>query len=234
MIHARLLAASSLVDHELILECYHPSDKWSTPGLPCKSLGTYGLPRSDGLVVTIQADASSAESLHKLVGLYSHFRPQEAEQVRRTRRRHPAGDVPGHPNTSSSQDHFDTLQTPSQDVYLDSHELFSQLCTVANLVKVGPRAGLYLSCVPIGDGVIRVFRSWLKDHAVSAQSIVRRERSDVLEHRMLWLDSGKNVGVRLRVIEKENLAGPILLGVGEDPSVSYTLEYEGKTLTSLP
>jgi hypothetical protein len=40
-----------------------------------------------------------------------------------------------------------------QNVYLESHELFSQLQSVANVVKVGPKKDLFLSCVNDWGGV---------------------------------------------------------------------------------
>ena len=44
---------------------------------------------------------------------------------------------------------------------LDSHELFSQLCVVTNLVQLGPRRGVFYANVTIADGVVRILRKWL-------------------------------------------------------------------------
>lgn len=239
ILHSRLLSAASIQDHKLILECFHPSAKWSTPGLPCEYLGTDAFTP----VHQFPSGASSKSDLTSLLGLYSHFRPLEASSPRRRRVRHPAGDVPNHPNTSTAQDLFDTPQIPSQTIHLESYERFSQLCTIANLVKVGPRSGLFLSCVTIGEGTIRVFRDWLLKHAISekAWEETKDERAKIhsagldnepveinmdLEDRVLWLDRGKNIGVRLSVVALNDV-GPILQSRDEDPAVTYTVEYEG-------
>ena len=55
-------------------------------------------------------------------------------------------------------------------VHLDSHELFSQFCTIANLVTVGPRRGLFLSVVNVEDKVIRVWRAWLDERAQASRA----------------------------------------------------------------
>lgn len=233
----RLLSAARIRAHELVLECFHPTKKWSTPGHTCEYLKTdvlSDLAEGEGLDET-----TTTGGFGQLAGLYSHFRPQEADRPQRIRPRHPAGDVPGHPNTSSAQDHFDLPQIPSQDVHLDSFERFSQLVTVANIVKKGPRAGLFLSCVTVGEGVIRVFRDWLAEHAVSSKdvdcskAVDNNEDTDLStetqnDDRVLWLDDDKNIGVKLRVIKRDEPGGPILQRHDEDPAVSYTLKYEGE------
>jgi len=104
-----------------------------------------------------------------------------------------------------------------QDIHLESHELFSQLCTIANLVKVGPKRGLFLSCVNVGEGILRVWRDWLAQRAKEGQE---------KESEVLWADSKKTVGLRLRVVERETAPPHPPLRTGEDPPVSYTLQYE--------
>lgn len=47
-----------------------------------------------------------------------------------------------------------------------------------------------------------------------------------LEERVLWLDRGKNIGVRFSVVAL-NDHGPVLQSRDEDPAVAYTVEYEG-------
>ena len=44
---------------------------------------------------------------------------------------------------------------------------------------------------------------------------------------LLWADNGKTVGLRLRVVERDDVSAPVLLRKDEDPPVSYTLQYEG-------
>jgi hypothetical protein len=40
-------------------------------------------------------------------------------------------------------------------------ESFAQLCTITNLVRMGPKPGLFRSHINMSDGVIRVWRDWL-------------------------------------------------------------------------
>jgi hypothetical protein len=110
----------------------------------------------------------------------------------------------------------------SQDIHLESHELFSQLCTRANLVKSSPRRGLFHSCVNVGEGILRVWRDWLADAAAG-----KCPGEDIL-----WADSKKNIGLRVRVEEREAVPVGPPFRVGEERDVSYCLFYEGKLLAS--
>jgi hypothetical protein len=65
---------------------------------------------------------------------------------------------------------------------------------------------------------LRVWRDWLADRAKDA---------DDKESEVLWADSKKTVGLRLRVVERETVHVGPPLRTGEDPAVSYTLMYEG-------
>jgi len=261
ILHHRLIHAASLPDHKLVLECFHPSNKLSAPYLLCDYLGTDGLSDDTEGEGSLYKDVKRTGRLGKLGGLYSHFRPVLPEENRlKVRRPHPAGDVPGHPNTSTwfpgpSQQAptFLNQDLVSIDVHLESHELFSQLCTITNLVKIGPKRGLFLSCVDIGDETVRIFRDWLAERAKnngkhisskeplhdlkkldiqaddkSSASTIVQDDIEVEEHnkRMLWVDKYKNVGLRLRVVEKTDTANPILLRRDEDAPVSYVLQYE--------
>jgi len=260
ILHHRLIHAASLPDHKLVLECFHPSNKLSAPYALCDYLGTDGLSDDTEGEGSLYNDVDKTGRLGKLAGLYSHFRPVLPEEDRlKVRRPHPAGDVPGHPNTSTwfpgpSQQVPASLDQDlvSIDVHLESHELFSQLCTITNLVKVGPKRGLFLSCVDIGDETIRIFRDWLAERAennekhssskeplhdlkkleiqadknASTSTIPDNTEVEECSKRMLWVDKSKNVGLRLRVVEKSYTANPILLRRDEDAPVSYVLQYE--------
>ncbi len=135
-----------------------------------------------------------------------------------------------------AQDEEDEPQEPPQpeyashDIFLDEDELFTQLCTVANLVKVSPQKGLFLSHVDISEGVIRVWRNWL---ATQAASILARRGSEGASEEppndiVLWVDEYTwNVGLRFRVHERQPAHGiPVMVGTDEDVAVSYRLEYE--------
>ncbi|KAI0132807.1 hypothetical protein BJ170DRAFT_666280 [Xylariales sp. AK1849] len=208
----RLVEAIALQDHEIILECYHPSVKISTPYLFCNYLGTDGL-----------QETGMSPTLRGMSELYSRFRPVLGEENRRARARYPTRMV------------IEGLEQPiiefaSHDIHLDASELFSQLCTVINLVKVGPRHGLFLSCVNIIEGVIRVWRDWLAKETVITSNMAEGKQqggSNSLDSSILWVDpSSANTGLRLRVVEKPDDHTPVLLGPSDEPPISYVLEYD--------
>lgn len=202
LIHTRLTNAAFLPEHELILECSHPSAKGSTPYLQCNYLGTDGL--------------SGYEEEHQMSfgqfgQLYSRFRPVLQEDNRRSRSRHP----------SVSRGGVEGDDTATVTVDLDDCEMFSQLCTVTNMVKTSSRKGLFLSHVNINEGVVRVFRRWLRQcHNGELKG----------QDQILWTDRKKNVGLRFKVRENIGVrAGPAIrtqADEDEDLPVSYELEYQ--------
>lgn len=218
IIHHRLIAAASLKDHKLILECFHPSTKLTTPYFFCDYLGTDGL--SDDVLGEgdLYKDVNDTGRLGKMSGLYSHFRPVQPEE-RMVWTRNPAGGARRGLLPKSEED------LVSHNIDLDSDELFSQLCTITNIVKVGPKRGLFLSCVNLGEGVIRVFRDWLSDRAEANEK--RIDTPDECDKRLLWADTEKNIGLRLKVLEREEAPAAILLRHDEEPPVYYKLQYEG-------
>jgi len=139
----------------------------------------------------------------------------------------------------------------THNVSLDSHELFSQLCVVTNLVKVGPRREVFLSCVNVADGVIRIWREWLNARAKESRS--KNPKSSQLLHEanvveetegsahaelesgdnngsdacVLWVDKSQNVGIRVMVSEKKwRRDAPLLIHKDEDLAVSFSMQYE--------
>ncbi|KAI9714651.1 MAG: hypothetical protein M1812_006316 [Candelaria pacifica] len=247
LIHHRLLAAASLKEHKLILECFHPTCKAVEPIMYCDYLGTDGLSAEAEGEGGVYKDVERKGRLGQLGGLYSHFRPVRKDPETRVRRPHPAGDVPGHPNTSTSYPSDSSQNSPtegeelvSQNVSLDAHELFSQLCTVTNIVKIGPHRGLFLSIVNVADGVVRIWREWLAERAASytsdkepsvegkggnIQASNLRMDSDI-EKQTLWVDDRRNAGLVLRVKEKKWRRDNPILYRDEDVAVSYSIEYE--------
>ncbi|KAK0715058.1 hypothetical protein B0H67DRAFT_600816 [Lasiosphaeris hirsuta] len=216
ILRQRLLRAAPLPDHRLILECYHPSAKLSTPYLYCDYLYTDGLEPSSPSSYPPRELADGNPITPTLGMMYSHFRPVAQDENRRARRRYPRqaaarGDA-APPHT----------ECPSQDILLDETEPFSQLCTVTNLVKMGPRPGLFLSHVNVGEGVMRVWRGWLAANAADADAH--------LQAPILWADASQNVGVRFRVTERREVGelGPVLLAVEDvdEVPVAYRLEFE--------
>ncbi|KAI8628176.1 hypothetical protein F5Y19DRAFT_465225 [Xylariaceae sp. FL1651] len=205
----RLVQATVLQDQELLLECYHPSEKLSTPSLFCKYLGTDGL-----------NEASVDVDMEDLNQLYTRFKPYIGDEYRRPRARWPTTRV-----TEGIEEAL--TEVPSHDVHLEAGELFSQLCTVTNLVKVGPRRGLFLNIVNVTDGVVRVWREWLQEQAERSAAEQRREgQRNLDDSSILWTDSSKDVGLRFRVTPQEGRRVPVLVGPNDEPPVSYTLEYQ--------
>lgn len=206
IIHTRLTDAAWLPDHELIFECYHPSAKISTPYLHCDYLGTDGL---EGYT----EDEEKQLTLSQMHNLYSRFRPVVQEENRRGRARYPTA-------SGSAQAVEDDLMA-SVSVHLDDGEMFSQLCAVTNLVKTGPRRGLFLSHVNVNDGVVRVFRRWL-----AAKTATDAEGASD-EDPILWTDRHKTVGIKFRVQQDNaDMRRPTLWADDDDPPVAYTLVYE--------
>jgi hypothetical protein len=170
--------------------------------------------------------------LGKLRSFYSHFRPLLPDEVHMARRRR-AGSWGFDQSNSLTEIQSDYV---CQNVHLESYELFSQLCTLTNLVKEGPKPGIFLSCVNISGGVIRVWRDWLAERYASSGKTsttysVRSIKDDDEESRrsLLWADPRENVGIRIRVIKREDEA-PILVDPNEETTVSYTLQYKGKII----
>lgn len=215
ILYRRLLDTASLPDNELILECYHPSAKISTPYLCCRYLGTKMAGRG--------AIDEQSPTLGDLPKLYSSFRPVVTEENRRRQFR------PEWPQAGISRRearHED--EDARQEVFLDEGELFTQLCAVTNVVKESSRPGFYVSHTNTCDGVIRVWRDWLAN--LASASTVREdepESSAVDLDRFLWVDPAKNVGLRFLVRASPSERMPLISGPGDDAPVSYSLIYKG-------
>ncbi|KAI0109828.1 hypothetical protein F4814DRAFT_441285 [Daldinia grandis] len=152
------------------------------------------------------AEAGEVANLGELNNIYARFRPY----------------------LDSGKAAGQIVQMPSHGISLDSGELFSQLCTITNLVKVGPRRGFFSSFANITDNVIRVWRDWLSE---AAKATARAQQqagsgSGSDERTILWTDSSKTVGIRFRVVEDESIPAPVLFGRDDEPSVTYSLEYQ--------
>jgi len=205
----------------MVLECYHPSVKISTPTLRCDYIGT------DGIV-----EAGKNIDLVSLKNLYSRFRPSGTPNVARGPPPIAGRNIYGGPSDSTGLSH---------DLYLDSGEPFSQLCTQASIIKVDPERGLFLSISSITEGVIRVWRQWLQAQSQLADLAVHKS-SDSISPKgpgpahsvILWTDVlTENVGLKFRVIEKQVGNAPLLCGPDDEPPVAYTLQYEGMECGSL-
>ncbi|KAK4465875.1 hypothetical protein QBC42DRAFT_333136 [Cladorrhinum samala] len=226
ILRQRLTRATSLPDHRLILEAYHPSAKLSTPYLYCDYL--YTDKTLHGKEQEEQTGGSDGGTLQSLSQTYSHFRPVVQEENQRARARYrsrllaqqsSSGDGEGGGGDAKPPPEWQLETIPSHEVFLDEDEMFSQLCTVTNLVKTGPKPGLFLSHVNVSDGLIRIKRDWLAARA-------RKGGDSDDEDAILWADAARTVGVRFRVREMDTgIERPVLVAEGEEIAVSYRLEY---------
>lgn len=212
IIHRRLFAAASMADHQLVLECYHPSAKFTTPYYNCEYLGTDPLKE--------EVCEGECGSLGQLRGLYSHFRPVQPEGDRKVWTPRPTG---GWLQATLSEMVNQKEGLVCQDVDLESYELFCQLQSVVNVVRPGPKAGYFSSSTKISEGLVRVWRDWLAERSQKLFSASSEEHNK----RLLWSSVKEDIGIRLRVVERQDLRPPLLQGRGdEDPQVGYTLQYE--------
>ncbi|KAF2475837.1 F-box domain-containing protein [Lindgomyces ingoldianus] len=244
ILHNRLVAASELNSHSLLLECYHPSAKLTEPPYFCTYHGTDGLTTYKP---PYENDANLAGRLGEMRNMYSRFRPHRRDLELGGRRvRWPPGDVPGSrtfPGTAS--DRFEG-ETVKQILSLEGHELFTQLVAQTNLVKIGPRNGLFTCFVAVDEGVVRVWREWLGDMAAKRESGVPgaedvveegekgkgaiRDIPDAgksaIDERILWITAANNTGLRFSIKERRlRRDAPILIRADEDIPVSYEIEY---------
>ncbi|KAK0113535.1 hypothetical protein ONS96_014394 [Cadophora gregata f. sp. sojae] len=214
IVHNRMLAAASIPGHQVILECYHPSTKHITPYYICEYL------RTDDLcsVVGLQERCT----LGQLRGLYSHFRPIQPEGDRKVWAVHP---INGWRATTLDTFRENTGGLVAQNVDLESYEQFSQLQSAVNVVKIGPRKGIFQSCITVGEGLTRFWRNWLGEQAKKnwSASFAQAESQD---ERLLWSSMNQHTGLRLRVIERLGSASSSTRIHVDDDNVSYTLQYE--------
>jgi hypothetical protein len=245
ILHSRLVAAAELNSHSLLLECYHPSAKLFEPPYFCAYNGT------DGLVLyetESEDETTIGLRLEKMRSMYSRFRPHQRELEDGGRRVRP-GDIPGtrtFPGTVQDKYQGETVK---QTLSLESHELFTQLVAQTNLVKIGPRHGLFTSFVEVEEGVLRVWKDWFDATATKgrqagagvAQEVVQEvgkgkeavkevdeQAADVSDARILWVSPSKNTGIRFNVKERKfRRDAPILIRAEEDVPVSFEIEYDG-------
>ncbi|KAF2113253.1 hypothetical protein BDV96DRAFT_496625 [Lophiotrema nucula] len=246
ILHNRLVVASELHSYSLLLECYHPSAKLTEPPYFCTYHGTDGLSSYEP---PSHDDPNLAGRLGDMRNIYSRFKPHRRELETGGRRvRGPPGDVPGSrtfPGTARDRYQGEAVK---QILSLDGHELFTQLVAQTNLVKIGPRNGLFTCFVGVEEGVLRVWRQWLKGIAAKGASAVGSSYPEVVEEvgkgkgvvreisqksedlddeRILWVSSAKNTGFRFNVRERKlRRDTPILISADEDMPVSYEIEYE--------
>jgi hypothetical protein len=213
-----MFEAGALKRHQLLLEASHTSNRGERYSI-CESLSTKPLTSSPEQL---------SFSLSDLSDLYTSFRPLKHSPDRSAFRTGLAdgggwffpSPVAPQPSPSNLPDENKEKEDGLvfQDILLESYELFSQLCTRVNLVKGSPRRGLFHSCVNVGEGILRVWRDWLAEQTKCEGG----GNGDVL-----WADSKKTVGLRVKVVERDVVPVGPPLRAGEERDVSYTLFYEG-------
>ncbi|KAH8424660.1 F-box protein [Aspergillus melleus] len=240
ILHYRLLISASLHEYKLILECFHPSSKLIEPHVFCQYLGTDGLSDRHKGAGSLYENVDPAQCLGRLTALYSRFRPERAAEERLSG----MGLVISDFESQANQDHL----TVTRPVNLEAFEEFSQLCVVVNVVKVMPGTHLLLSANTVEDGVVRLFREWLKEQERTCSSSRNADdddddneeegesepnaagASDQSQSRspMLWVDQGKNVGLKVRVRKKQylNAGFPLLVHRDEEVLTSYEVDIE--------
>jgi hypothetical protein len=134
------------------------------------------------------------------------------------------------------------------NINLDSGELFGQFCAYGNLVRMGPRRGVFLSTVPIvnpGNGVMRVWREWLteraratlkaKDEPVDEPKLTRSSTTLCAnvgqDEHIIWTDYRRNVGLRLAVYSNDGRCHQDGLDL-DDVSLSFSIEIKGRSMLS--
>lgn len=242
IVHQRLLLAASLEDRKLILECYHPSAQYTEPYVFCDYLGTPVLSNEREGQGSLYQDLTVERG--QLKYLYSRFRPSRADISTHNARPHPAGDVPGSRTNPITQNAAPNVRSADSSLvthrlFLDAHELFTQLSITAALVQVGPRRGVFLSFIDVIDKKTpRVWREWLagaaKGPANDANWTGKEETEGLDDESMaiIWADPGKTLGLRVRVKESTwRKDAPVLVHRNEDQAMSYALELEGRILS---
>jgi hypothetical protein len=209
LLQRRLLAVASLPDNDLIFECYTPAAKLSTPYLSCQFIGTR-IRRSSASGALLFEDVQDALlDLKSLGRMYSVFRPVVSYENRRPR--------------WEDEQYVETDDSARELIDLDTDQLFEQLCAVTNVVKPGPRPGLFLSHVNISDGVLRLWRNWLAEMADGFSELTQSGEGS----KILWVNAGQTVGLHMRVKYGPADRMPVISGPDDHPAISYRLEYQG-------
>ncbi|KAL4777533.1 hypothetical protein BDW60DRAFT_173242 [Aspergillus nidulans var. acristatus] len=206
LLHYRLLLSAQLTDYKLILECFHPTSKLTEPHVFCKYLGTPGLSDKYEGEGSLYENIDTAQQLGRLGTLYSIFKPVETEED--------SALVALDPDSLAVR----------RPISIESFEDFSQLCVVVNVVKVLPGTDVLLSAVNVEDGVIRLFRDWLKGQT-NRPPALQPHTSSESQGEVLWVDQSKNVGLKFRVSEVTKLDSnfPVLVHRDDETFSSYEI-----------
>ncbi|KAF7508832.1 hypothetical protein GJ744_008709 [Endocarpon pusillum] len=227
ILHYRLLLAASLGSYKLILEAYHPTRKYSEPYLFCTYLSTPGLSSTHEGEGSFYKHTTVGGQFSTLNQLYSFFRPERpGVEGNVPKRPYPAGGTGSQADPSSSSEPIFTNdgdggnQKIEHIINLDSHELFSQFCTIANLVTIGPRRGLFLSVVTVEDKVMRVYRDWLEERAGASREEEKRKSKN--KQRQEAATEATNFDPTIEGTELQEQEHEQARDIGSSPSILWT------------
>ncbi|ERF76736.1 hypothetical protein EPUS_02275 [Endocarpon pusillum Z07020] len=227
ILHYRLLLAASLGSHKLILEAYHPIRKYSEPYLFCTYLSTPGLSSAHEGEGSLYENTTVGGRFSKLNQLYSCFRPERpGVEGNVPKRPYLAGGTGSQADSSSASQPIFTdngdggNQKIEHIINLDSHELFSQFCTIANLVTIGPRRGVFLSVVNVEDKVMRVWREWLEERARASREEEKRQSKN--KQRREAATEATNFDTTVEETELQEQKHEQARDIGSSPSILWT------------
>jgi len=237
----------------VLLESFQPSARLTEPPYFCTYRGTDGLGRYD----EYDSNKTDIGRLGEMYSMYSRFRPDKHVPVLGAKRlRLRPGDLPSSHTIPGAVQNLSKGQVVKQTLSLEPHELFTQVVAQTNLGKIGA-SHLFEKFVDIDEGVLRVWRDWLKETAARGTIIdteapnqlvgevgkgkgkrvvmeVAEEKADLEDPRILWVSPRKDSGIRFNVREKKFLRNaPILISTDEDMPVTYKIEYDGESNTFL-
>jgi hypothetical protein len=227
ILHFRLLLAAALPDCKLILEAYHPSrTSAGNAYLYCTYLGTDGLSSKHEGEGSLYADCAGEEGrFAKLGALYSRFRPERptvtaSMPLRRIAGIAPAQSLAGETSQPIYADSGDGGSTKVAHVLnLDADELFGQFCAYPQLVRFGPRRGVFLSSSHIvqhGQGVMRVWKHWLQDRALE---LWHQQQQQQQEQEQEQQEHGQDPLLQAHLSRSATLSCPT---IGADKNILWT------------
>ncbi|RDA85401.1 hypothetical protein CP532_1946 [Ophiocordyceps camponoti-leonardi (nom. inval.)] len=249
LLHRRLSQGwDSQAGSKLLLDCFHPSERVSTPYLSCSFRGTRTL------------ETGESPSRGGITSVYSSFRPFVADDALRRRPWFFTSTGTGEDNVGGGGEEGgeEGVKEATQTIELEQGETLSQLCVATNLVRY---SSVLVSHVRTCEGVVRLWRKWLAEMAdeeeeeqdeeeedhddvyaeeeedddeegyTSSGSSSSSSATDITSTGFLWVDAEKNVGLRFRV-DPPPTSAPLRVSEGDDeeeeeePPVRYTLVYQ--------
>ncbi|KAK6349457.1 hypothetical protein TWF696_005741 [Orbilia brochopaga] len=190
----RLRHTLELGGYQLIYECYAAEDKYNHPYNHCEYNGAHA---------GTQAQKLKPSEFNSLSTLYTHFTPTPYDASHRFQQQCQISSV-----MPSQQ-----LQPAWTSVTIDTGDLFTQVCAIAKLVRIGARGER--SVIPVFESFFRVRRDWLDDACEEGNSVDG-------DSGVVWVGMGENVGLKLRVGERR-ITGACR---EDEPAVQYRVEYQ--------